>query len=182
MAKQVVVGSRPTERAKIRRNMTEATKTEVQVQNEENVGKKLDLDPMEFLQTFPNAPSKVMIDAWKQQAPNGVIRLFAPGNGKRVYLVRGINGIELKHIQNQIPSNMGDGLAPEARAAKIEAEVTLGVGAKAVVWTSVTPDGKMTKEQLEAGPAGLPSTLFSLITYLSDFLDPEAIQLVSAEL
>jgi hypothetical protein len=160
---------------------TETQKTEVQAQDEVNTGKKL-VDPFDFLQTFPNAPSKVMLESWKAQAPNGVIRLFAPGNGKRVYLVRGLNGLELKHIQAQIPENTGANLTPEARSAKIETELALLVGSKAVVWTSVTPDNKLSKEQLESGPAGLPSTLFNLVTYLSDFLDPEAIQLMSAEL
>lgn len=161
--------------------MVETQKTEEQIKDEEVASKKL-MDPIEFLQTFPNAPSKVMIESYKAQAPNGIIRLFAPGNGKRVYLVRGLSGFELKAIQGQIPENLGANLSPEARSAKIEGEVALHVSSKAIVWTSVTPDGKLTKEQLEAGPAGLPSTLFNLVTYLSDFLDPEAINAMSAEL
>lgn len=160
---------------------TETEKTEVQKQDEVNTTKKL-VDPFDFLQTFPNAPSRAQVEAMKAQAPNGVIRLFVPGNGKRVYLVRGLNGHELRHIQGQIPENLGANLPPEARAAKIEGEVALGVSVKCVPWTSTTSDGKLTREQLEAGSAGLPSSIFNLVTYLSDFLDPEALQMMSAEL
>lgn len=160
---------------------TETPKTDVQEKDEKTAEQTL-MDPFDFLQKFPNAPSKAVVESWKTQAPNGVIRLFAPGNGKRVYLVRGISGLELKLIQSQIPDNLGANLAPDARIAKNEAEVALQSVAKAVVWTNVTPDGKLTKEHLEAGPAGLPSTIFNLVTYLSDFLEPEALQLMSAEL
>lgn len=180
----MVVSSRLAERANLGETMgleTVEVKPDVQVADETNTSKKL-LDPFEFLQTFPNAPSRAVIDSWKQQAPNGIIRLFSPGNAKRVYLVRGITGYELKQVQSQVPENLGANLSPEARAAKIEGEISVGATVKCVVWTSETPDGKLTKEKLEGGSAGLPSSLFNLITYLSDFLDPEALNLMSAEL
>ena len=159
---------------------TAVEKPDVQVQDEKNAEKKL-MDPWDFLLTFPNAPTKATVEAWKKQAPNGIIRLFAPGNGKRVYLVRGISGTELKGIQSQIPDNLGANLAPEARAAKVEGELSVLVASKCVVWTN-TVDGKLTKEQLELGSAGLPSTLFNIIMYLSDFLDPSSLELMSVEL
>lgn len=156
-----------------------AEKSDVQVQDEQKAQANF-VDPYEYLGTFSGAPNKAQVEALKTQAPNGVIRIFAPG--KRVYLVRGITGMELQAIQGQIPENLGANLTPDARAAKIEGEVSLAVSSKCVVWTSTTPDGKLTAEQLRVGSAGLPSTLFNLITYLSDFLDPEALQVMSAEL
>ncbi len=154
-------------------------KSDAQVQDETKATQQLN-DPFEYLQTFPHAPTKATVEIWKQQAPNGVVRIFAAG--KRAYLVRGISGLELQSVQSQIPDNLGAGLNPEARAAKVEGEVALLVSSKCVVWTSTTQDGKLTVEQLRGGSAGLPSTLFNLITYLSDFLDPEALQVMSAEL
>jgi len=154
-------------------------KSQAQVQDEAKAQQSL-LDPYEYLATFPNAPSKTQIETFKAQAPNAVIRIFAVG--KRAYLVRGISGLELASIQSQIPSNLGAGLVPEAQAAKVESEISLMVSSKCVVWTSATPDGKLSVEQLRGGSAGLPSTLFNLITWLSDFVDPEAFQVMSAEL
>lgn len=158
---------------------TTVEKSDVQVADEAKAQQNFS-DPYEYLATFKGAPTKAQIEALKTQAPNGVIRIFAPG--KRAYLVRGITGLELQGIQTTIPENLGAGLPPEQRAAKVESEVSLAVSARCVVWTSTTQDGKLTVEQLRAGSAGLPSTLFNLITYLSDFLDPEALQVMSAEL
>lgn len=154
-------------------------KPDVQVQDEEKSKEQL-VNPYDYLATFTGAPTKESIEALKLQAPNGIIRIFAPG--KRVYLVRGISGMELQQIQSEIPDNLGASLKPEARAAKLEGEVALYVAARCVVWTSTTQNGRLTVEQLRGGSAGLPSTLFNLITYLSDFLDPEALQIMSAEL
>jgi hypothetical protein len=154
-------------------------KSDAQVQDEAKAQKNL-MDPYEYLATFPNAPSKAIVESYKQQAPNGVIRIFAIG--KRVYLVRGISGLELQQVQSEIPSNLGAGLEPEARAAKVENELSIRVAARCTCWTSSSGDGKLTLEQLKSGSAGLPSTLFNLISYLSDFVDPEALQLMSAEL
>jgi len=154
-------------------------KSDVQVQDEKKAQTNL-VDPYDYLATFPNAPSKAQVESWKSQAPNGIIRIFAPG--RRVYLVRGISGLELSGVQNSIPANLGADLNPEARAAKIEQEISLQVAAKCTVWTSASADGKLSADQLRGGSAGLPSTLFNLVTWLSDFVDPEAFQLMSAEL
>lgn len=157
----------------------EVPKSVVQAQDEAAAQKNL-MDPFEFLQTYAGAPTKATIDQWKAQAPNGIVRILALG--KRVFILRGIGALELQTVQAEIPENTGAGLNPEARAAKIEAEVSLRVGSRCVLWTSSTTDHKLTVEQLRVGSAGLPSTLFSLITYLSDFVDPQELQLVSAEL
>ena len=158
---------------------TPEVKSDAQVQDEAKAKTNL-MDPYEYLATFPNAPSKATIEVYKQQAPNGVVRIFAVG--KRIYLVRGISGLELQQVQGEIPTNLGAALEPEARAAKVESEVAIRVSSRCTCWTSASVDGKLTIEQLRGGSAGLPSTLFNLITYLSDFIDPEALQLMSAEL
>jgi len=157
----------------------EVQKSDAQIADEAKAAENF-TDPYVYLSTFPGAPTKDQVENLKAQAPNGTIRIFAPG--KRVYLVRGISGLELQSVQAQIPDNLGAGLSPEAKAAKVEGEVALAVSAKCVVWTSTTNTGKLTAEQLRGGSAGLPSTLFNLITYMSDFLDPEALQIMSAEL
>jgi len=157
----------------------ESQKTEVQVADEAKAQETFK-DPYEYLATFPGAPTKEQVEALKAQAPNGIIRIFAPG--KRVFLLRGFSGVELQSIQAQIPENLGANLAPDARAAKIEAEVGLHAASLCTVWTSTTKSGKLTIEQLRGGTAGLPSTLFAIVTYMSDFLDPEALQALSMEL
>ncbi len=157
----------------------ESQKTDVQVADEARAEQTFK-DPYEYLATFPNAPTRDQVEALKTQAPNGIIRIFAPG--KRIFLLRGFSGVELLAVQAQIPENLGAGLALEARAQKIEAEVSLHMASKCTVWTSTTKDGKLTIEQLRGGTAGLPSTLFAIITYMSDFLDPDALQALSMEL
>lgn len=157
-----------------------AEKPDVQVDAEEAAKSNL-MDPMDFLLKFTGAPTKPVVESWKIQAPNGVVRIYAPSN-KRAYIVRGISGTELQRIQGQIPENLGANLLPEQRAAKLENELQLLVAAHCTLWASTTTDHKLTTEALRTGSAGLPGTLFNLISYLSDFVDPEAFQLLSAEL
>lgn len=158
----------------------EDTKTADQVAAEDTASKKFN-DPYQFLSEFPNAPSKAMIDSWKQQAPNGRVRLFTP-DAKRVYLVRGVGGLELDKLQGQIPTNLGANLPAEQQQAKVERELQLLVAAQCCVWTSVSGNGKLDAELLRIGSAGLPATLFNLISYLSDFVDPEAFNVLSIDL
>lgn len=139
------------------------------------------IDPWEILSAAPGAPTKATVEAWKQQAPNGVVRILILGN-KRLYLVRGVTGQEMLSAQNSIPENLGAGLAPEARMAKVDLELQLIIVSKCVLWTSSTSDGKLTIDQLRTGSAGLPSTLFNLVTLLSDFIEPDAFQVISTEL
>jgi hypothetical protein len=147
----------------------------------EEVKKQDAIDPWDILLAAPGAPTKATVEAWKKQAPNGVIRLLILGN-KRIYLVRGVTGQELLSAQNAIPENLGAGLAPEARMAKVDLELQLIVASKCTLWTSDSPDGRLTIEQLRTGSAGRPSTLFNLVTVLSDFVEPEAFQVISTEL
>ena len=154
-------------------------KPEVQKQDEETAQQNF-ANPYDYLATIPGAPTKDQVEAMKLQAPNGIVRLLVIG--KRVYLVRGMSGLELQNIQSQIPDNLGAGLTPEARSAKIEGEIQLHAAAKCTIWTNTIKDGKFTVEQLRGGSAGLPSTLFNLITYMSDFIDPEALNVMSIEL
>lgn len=160
--------------------MTDETKPDVQVAAEEAAKKNLS-DPNVYLQTIPGAPTKEMIDAWKSQAPNGVVHLFAPSK-KRVYIARGVSGLELTRLQGLVPENLGANLPPEQRAAKVEGELQLLLAAQGTVWTNTTQDHKLTPEILKTGSAGLPSTLATLITFLSDFMDPDTIQVLSGEL
>lgn len=157
-----------------------AEKPEAQTATEEVVKSNL-MEPMDFLQKFERAPSKATVESWKAQAPNGTIRIYAPTD-KRAYIVRGISGMELQGLQGRIPENLGANLPQEQRAAKLENELQLLVAAHCTLWASTTTDNKLTVDILRAGSAGLPGALFNLISWLSDFVDPETFQLLSADL
>ena len=139
-------------------------------------------DPYEFLKTINGAPTKVQIDTWKTQTPNNRLRVFTPDGGKRVFIVRAIGAMELQRLQGTLPQNLGASLPPEQQAAKIEFELQLLVCSQCVLWTNSTVDGKLGTELLRSGSAGLPGTLFNLISWLSDFMDPSAFEVLSAEL
>jgi hypothetical protein len=135
---------------------------------------KSNMDPHEFLASLPGAPTKDMIAAWKQQAPNNRLEVFTP-DGKRAYIVRGLTGLELTTIQKQIQSMATPVADPEL-------EMQLHAVVKAVVWTNAGQNGKLTDVGLRTGAAGLPATLFTKVTKLSDFMDPQQIEFLSAEL
>ena len=61
-------------------------------------------------------------------------------------------------------------------------EMQIAAVVKATVWTNVGQNGKLTDVILRTGSAGLPSTLFAKVTKLSDFMDPQQIEMLSAEL
>lgn len=130
-------------------------------------------NPYDFLKTIPGAPSEEKIKEWKAQTPNQRIRVFSPDT-KRVFLVRGISALELNNIQPKIPTNV----SPE----KAEQELYAMVASQCVVWTNANATQKLSLDDLRTGSAGLPSTLFQLIQYLSDFVEPEALNVLSAEL
>jgi hypothetical protein len=127
--------------------------------------------PVEFLAKLPGAPSKEHIASLKQQVPNGTIRLFSP-DGKRAFLMRGITGLEMRELQTAIPTNATD---PEG-------EFKLLAVAKACVWASTTPSGKLDAISLRAGTAGLPETLFHVVEELSDYRNPAQVFEMSADL
>jgi len=136
---------------------------------------KTQMTAAEFLATLPGAPSADQVATWKSQAPNNRIELFTPGDGKRAFIVRGLTGLELSQIQKQIQT-----MATPASDPELEMQIASVV--KATVWTNVGTGGKLTDVVLRTGTAGLPSTLFSKVTKLSDFMDPQQIEMFSAEL
>jgi hypothetical protein len=132
------------------------------------------LTPVQFLAQFPDAPTQDQIDSLKQQAPGGRIRLFHSSDAKRVYLMRGVTGVELAGLQAKIPQNTD----PE----KIPGLVQALVAAHCCVWTSATPDHKLNDQVLRGGTAGLPETLHEIVCQLSDYMAPVDIQRFSADL
>lgn len=131
-----------------------------------------DQDPYEFLSRYPGAPNKNDIEHYKAEAPGGRIRLFSPDNGKRIFLTRAVSGLEMQTIAKMIPANAEDQMA----------EMHVRVAAKGVVWTNITRDGSLDESDLKGGTAGLPSTLYTLVSMLSDFMPPEAIEQFSIDL
>jgi len=126
------------------------------------------VDPFEFLAAIPGAPSRQKIEAWKQEVPGGRVQLFSP-DGKRVFILRGVSGLEMAKFQNEIPKN----------ASNPEWELQLKVCAAAILWSNM---GQMDEMTLKAGPAGLPESLWTIIQNLSDFYDPVQLYNLSAEL
>jgi hypothetical protein len=135
---------------------------------------KANMTPQEFLATLPGAPTADQIAAWKQQAPNNRLEIFTP-DGKRAFIIRGLTGLELTGIQKQIQS-----MATAVSDPDLEMQIASVV--KAVVWTNIGTAGRLTDVILRNGTAGLPSTLFAKVTKLSDFMDPQQIEMLSAEL
>lgn len=129
--------------------------------------------PLEFLKTVPGAPSAAEIEAYKAQAPGGRMRMFAPDNtAKRVFLVRAVSGLEMESLSKQIPEN----------ASNPEVEMQIATCVKAVVWTNLTQDGLTDELFWRRSTAGLAPTVFRLVMQLSDFIDPETVEMLSAEL
>ena len=139
-------------------------------------------DPYDFLATIPGAPSRSEIQGYKVNTPNGRLKVFSPDGGKRVFIVRGISGMQLQTLEKQIPQNLGAGLPDEQRAARIMQELQYLVGAACTCWTNATTTNKLTSEDLRNGSAGLPKALNDLISWLSDFVEPEAMAVLSADL
>lgn len=136
--------------------------------------KKTSLTPQEFLASLPGAPTVDQIAAWKVQAPNNRLEVFSP-EGKRAFILRGLTGLEFTQIQKQLQN-----MATQVSDPDLEMQIAAVV--KAVVWTNVGQNGRLTDVILRTGTAGLPSTLFTKVTKLSDFMDPQQIELLSAEL
>jgi len=132
------------------------------------------ITPFEFLQSFPDAPSLEQIDQWKQQAPGARLRIWHSTDGKRVYVLRGVGGQELGHLQAGIPPN----IPPE----KVPAEAQARLAILCCVWTSSTLDHKLSDLVLKGAGAGLPQTLQEIIYQLSDYMDPMDINRFSADL
>jgi hypothetical protein len=152
---------------------TEATET-TNVQEATATATKTVLTPQEFLASLVGAPTADQVATWKQQAPNNRIEILSP-DGKRAYIVRGLTGLELTQIQKQIQQ-----MATPATDPDLEIQIASVV--RATLWTNAGQNGKLTDVILRTGTAGLPSTLFAKVTKLSDFMDPQQIEMLSAEL
>lgn len=135
---------------------------------------KTTMTPQEFLASLAGAPTADQIASWKTQAPNQRIEVFSP-DGKRAFIVRGLTGLEFTQIQKQIQ-------AMATPTADPDLEMQIAAVVKATVWTNSGTSGKLTDIVLRTGSAGLPSTLFAKVTKLSDFMDPQTIEMLSAEL
>jgi DNA-binding NarL/FixJ family response regulator len=129
------------------------------------------MTPAEFLASLPDAPSSDLISQWKAQAPNGRIKVFTP-DGKRAYILRGLSGLEMGQVQQNIPKN----------STNPELDVQISSVVKAVLWTNTTQGNRLQDVTLRAASAGLPLTLFTLVSELSDFFDPARLEVMSGDL
>ena len=127
--------------------------------------------PQEILDTFAGSPTAEQIAAFKSQVPNGAIRAFSP-DGKRMFLLRGISGLEMRELQKSIVAN----------AAEPEAEFKILAACAATVWTNATRNGKMDQATLRSATAGLPDSLFMIVEQLSDFFAPAQIMNMTFDL
>jgi hypothetical protein len=132
------------------------------------------MTPQEFLASLPGGPTPDQIAAWKAQAPANRIELLAMPDGKRAWIGRGLTGLELTQIQKQVQQIQG--------ASDPDLEMQIASVVKATLWCNFGVNGKLTDVVLRTGTAGLPTTLFTKVTKLSDFLDPQTIEMLSAEL
>jgi len=131
------------------------------------------LDPYELIKS-KGGPSKDDIAVSKAQTPNGRIKIFTLDGGERIYLLRAVSLLEMAGLQKQLPRN--------ADQETIARELPLLVVSKCCVWTNTTKSGKVTGEELKAGAAGLPTTLYQFIEQMSDFVDPASFDLISTDL
>lgn len=147
----------------------DAFATEPVVEVEEKV--EPGLDPYKMLEAL-GGPNKETIERLKAQVPGGRVRIYSPDLAKRVYVLRALSGLEWADARKRVPSNSSD---PDN-------DFSINVAIKSCVWTSTTRTQKLSETELRTGPAGDPSTLFSLVAMLSGFVDPSAFNVLSAEL
>lgn len=154
--------------------MSETNEVAISQQPEDAPKPRGEMTPQAFLASLPGSPTAEQIAVWKSQAPNNRIEVFSP-DGKRAYIIRGLTGMELTGIQKSL-ANMATAISDPDLELQILSVV------KAVVWTNSGVNGRLTDTVLRTGTAGLPSTLFSKVTKLSDFMEPQQIEMLSAEL
>jgi hypothetical protein len=128
--------------------------------------------PADFLSALPNAPSKVRIEEWKTSVPGNRVKLFVTSDGKQAFILRGLSGLEMSKINAKAQPN----------ADNPEYELALAACELAVLWTNTTRDGKIDDLALRKGPAGIPGSLFKLISELSGFYEPQELQVLSGDL
>ena len=113
-------------------------------------------------------PSEAKLSAWKAQAPGGRLKIFCPDGG-RVFILRGLSGLELAGIHAAVPKN----------SSNPDADVQIASVARCTLFCS---GGELSEEALRTGPAGLPESLFAIVQNLSDFYDPVQLFNCSMEL
>jgi len=128
------------------------------------------MDPIDFLASI-GGPSLDQINFIKQQSPNKRARVFTP-DSKRAFVVRAIGGLELAQIRKNIPQN----------STNPDEDTAIAAAVLCTVWTNVTSEKRLNETLLRTGAAGLPSSLWMLITMLSDYTDPQDFAVCSAEL
>jgi hypothetical protein len=148
------------------------TEIQEQVVETEQAQEKLQ-DPYELI-ISKGGPTKDNILALKMQTPNGKLKIFTPDGGNRLFILRAVGHLELASLSRQLAKN----LEPEQKAAELE----ILVAAKCTVWTNSTSSTKLTGEELKAGSAGLSSTIFNFIAWMSDYVDPTAFDVLSSDL
>ncbi len=127
---------------------------------------------LEFLTTLPDGPTAMQIQAWKGEVPNGRMMVVSPPPMNRVWLMRGITGLEMKKLQALVPKNTED---PDL-------EFKLQQVALACVWTNTTRSTKLSAEELRNSGAGLPHSMAMVVDTLSDFYDAPTLFSFAAEL
>jgi len=120
--------------------------------------------PFEYIiAKYPNAPSEVTIQGYKNQVPGGRVRFMELPDGKRALLLRAISALELAAIQ--------------AEARKFEEtrqlyELQVAVASKCTLWASFTKDNKLSDAVLRQCGAGLAVSIHAAVWDLSDYIDP----------
>lgn len=131
--------------------------------------------PTSVLYKAKGAPTPEQVAAWKASTCNQRIRAYSPLlDPTRVWLLRGLNGIEFDECSKLVPENISPEKAPN--------ELAMICASKATVWTTVTASHKEDVTNLRVSGAGLPQALFEIISILSDFASPAHLDAYSEEL
>ena len=132
------------------------------------------LDPLEFLSTFPNAPTKENIAIYKNSSPGHRIKLFTSSDMKRVYIMRGITAFELQKLQ--------EGILSTVKESNYENELQIAVACKCCIWTSTTSTTKLNEMDIKGSGAGLAVNLYHIVSELSDYVAPSQLDRFTADL
>jgi hypothetical protein len=132
-----------------------------------------EVSPLEQLRAAtPDFPNDARLASWKSTAPGGRIKLFCP-DGKRVFFLRAVSGMELSKIQSEIIAN----------AKNPDYEVQVATVTLCTLWCNVgDAQHRIDDGMLRTGPAGLPESLWAVIQNLSDFYEPVQLYNFSMEL
>src|ERR1035438_1944002 len=107
-----------------------------------------EVSPLEQLRAAtPDFPNDARLASWKSTAPGGRIKLFCP-DGKRVFFLRAVSGMELSKIQSEIIAN----------AKNPDYEVQVATVTLCTLWCNV--DRKSTR--LNSSHLGISYAVFCL--------------------